>query len=291
MNKLFKPKEFAKSFFSDFKEEAQLQRPLQVYSLGELSKSIMIPFPIVKTEYYSLIYLKNGIFKQQIGTQLIEVDKDTLIYISTGTIHSLREMDKQVEGYVIIIENSFISSLFNTEEMFYINAIPSSITLDKVATMWIEKVCDALHEEINQPNPNRRVAEGITQALLSKASELSGDSAEQSRTRQIVSNFKHLINQYCKEEKSVQFYANKLAISINYLNRCVQSIYAKSAKTMILEIIILHSQIMMRESSKDLSQICFDLNFEDVSYFSRLFKKVTGTTPSIYRKTIMPNLS
>lgn len=291
MNKLFKPKEFVNEYFPALTKLDQLQKPLQVYSLSDASRGMHLPFPMQKSDYNILIYLKKGIYKEQIETELAEAVEDTLIFISAGSVHSLREIDVDVEGFFIIIDNDFLSTIFDAEAVLSVHLMPPVISLDKETSLWMEKLCESLHEAVNQPIPNRRVGEGIVLAMLSKGVELSGGCAEQSRTRQIVYNFKYLVTQNCKEEKGVQFYADKLAISINYLNRCVQFIYAKSAKNLILEITILQSQLIMRDSSKDIAQICFDLNFEDVSYFSRLFKKVTGTTPSIYRKEIMPNLS
>ena len=40
-----------------------------------------------------------------------------------------------------------------------------------------------------------------------------------------------------------------------------------------------------------ISEIAFELNYGDPSYFGRLFKKITGVTPSEYRTNFMQDLS
>ncbi|MCP4115262.1 MAG: helix-turn-helix domain-containing protein [Desulfobacteraceae bacterium] len=44
---------------------------------------------------------------------------------------------------------------------------------------------------------------------------------------------------------------------------------------------------MMGNQNKNVSQICFAVGFNDVSYFARVFKKIEGTSPSVYRKSLL----
>jgi AraC family transcriptional regulator of arabinose operon len=41
---------------------------------------------------------------------------------------------------------------------------------------------------------------------------------------------------------------------------------------------------LLKDSSLNISEICYELGFENPSYFSRFFKKTTGITPSDYMK-------
>ncbi|MNL31485.1 HTH-type transcriptional activator RhaR [compost metagenome] len=58
-----------------------------------------------------------------------------------------------------------------------------------------------------------------------------------------------------------------------------------------MEVAILNSQILLVDSTKSISEISFEMNFEDPSYFTRIFKSFTGLTPSEYRTRIMQDLS
>ena len=58
---------------------------------------------------------------------------------------------------------------------------------------------------------------------------------------------------------------------------------------MIIEARILLAEILLIDSVKDVSEIAYELNFNDPSYFSRLFKKITRQTPIAYRKKHMHN--
>ncbi|WP_197053475.1 helix-turn-helix domain-containing protein [Sphingobacterium sp. T2] len=78
-------------------------------------------------------------------------------------------------------------------------------------------------------------------------------------------------------------------MSTNYLNRCVSSVFKKSAKQIILDVAIMHSQLLLSETNKTIATIAYELDFEDPSYFARLFKKVVGLTPSEYRDSTKEN--
>lgn len=44
------------------------------------------------------------------------------------------------------------------------------------------------------------------------------------------------------------------------------------------------ARMMLRDTTKSVTEICFDCGFENVSYFIRRFKQLTGMTPGEYRK-------
>ncbi|MGO3807474.1 MAG: helix-turn-helix transcriptional regulator, partial [Sphingobacterium sp.] len=62
------------------------------------------------------------------------------------------------------------------------------------------------------------------------------------------------------------------------------SVFKKPSKEIILEIAIIHSQLLLLETDKSIASIAYELEFSDPSYFARLFKKIAGISPSEYRK-------
>lgn len=148
-----------------------------------------------------------------------------------------------------------------------------------------------MYEELTQQTPNPEVAHGLVQALLNKYLQLADTNKIQSRTELLAYQFKQLVYKHFMDHKSPQYYADALHISANYLNRCVKNVFNKNAKILILEIVILNSQLLMWNKDKSIAEISYELNFEDPSYFARLFKKITGQTPSEYQLTILHSLS
>ena len=44
------------------------------------------------------------------------------------------------------------------------------------------------------------------------------------------------------------------------------------------------SKRLLRETNKTVSQIAFDLGYQDVSHYISLFKRFEGITPTVYRQ-------
>jgi len=46
------------------------------------------------------------------------------------------------------------------------------------------------------------------------------------------------------------------------------------------------AQLMMLIDNSSIQELSFKLGFENISYFNRLFKKMTGETPTSYKRRI-----
>ena len=111
------------------------------------------------------------------------------------------------------------------------------------------------------------------------------------RQSEIAMLFKELLYENFMLRRDIKFYADSLAVSENYLNRCVKQVTNKAPKQHINEVVIYNSRILLQDFSKDISQVAFELNFSDASYFGRLFKQLTSLTPSQYRISLRQDLS
>ncbi|MEG0892019.1 MAG: AraC family transcriptional regulator [Bacteroidales bacterium] len=104
------------------------------------------------------------------------------------------------------------------------------------------------------------------------------------RKEDIIAKFVHLVNNNCKEEHSVNFYAQKLCVENKYLSRILKALNGKTANVWIDEAIIIQAKIMLKDTFIPIQQIADILHFSDQSSFGKFFKKYSGKTPANYRK-------
>lgn len=97
--------------------------------------------------------------------------------------------------------------------------------------------------------------------------------------------FLNLLNEFKYTERSVQFYASKMNITTTYLNKVTHKILHTSPKELIDKNIISDIKHFLLYSNLTLKEIAEKLNFEDVSYLSRMFKKHTGLTTKQFKDT------
>lgn len=84
--------------------------------------------------------------------------------------------------------------------------------------------------------------------------------------------------------KQAAAYANMLSLSLFQLNSITKSLVGKTIAALIEDQILLEAKRHLMGTPNQVSQIAFQLGYEDVSYFIRFFKKKMGVTPDAFRK-------
>ena len=99
--------------------------------------------------------------------------------------------------------------------------------------------------------------------------------------------FLELLDKHIKDERNVQFYADKLCITPRYLrNITISATQSESPKELIDKRLILEIKILLQNIETPVQEIADHLNFPDQSYLCRYFKLHAGMSPSKYRKQI-----
>lgn len=276
--------EFKKNFFGKIPDPSiWKESPLQVHKLETLAEYAQLPTPFLQIDYHFILYLKKGGFVHGIGLEKVKAGPNSLMYVPAGTITSLDEVDEQPEGYIIIIEEQVMDAALTTDSSLVLLSTQPRLHLSEEEASWVDSLSNLLFKEANKDNPNPQIYLTLLQAFLHKLLELSNYTNPLNRKERVAFNFKQLVFQNFLKEKSTAFYADRLSVSENYMSKCVQSVYRKSPKEIILNSTILYSQLLMTDVGKSISEVCFELNLDDPSYFSRLFKKIVGLTPTEYR--------
>jgi AraC-like DNA-binding protein len=87
-----------------------------------------------------------------------------------------------------------------------------------------------------------------------------------------------------EQEQNLEFYAKTLKITPNHLNKSVKSVTGKTAIGLLNEMRLIEAQLRLKHTDFSISEIAYQVGFEDRSYFSRFFKKATGDSPVEFRK-------
>jgi AraC-like DNA-binding protein len=95
--------------------------------------------------------------------------------------------------------------------------------------------------------------------------------------------FRDLITQHFRDERSVQFYAEKLNISTRHLNSVCQRASEQNAKTLIDRYTIVELQVALMYTHKTFQELVGEYHFPDQSYLNRYFKRHTGYSLSEFR--------
>lgn len=79
---------------------------------------------------------------------------------------------------------------------------------------------------------------------------------------------------------TVSALAARLNVSPNYLTDLVREETGKSTIALIHDYVIGQAEILLQQTSMNVSDVAYQVGFDNVPYFSRLFKKVRGISPA-----------
>ena len=102
----------------------------------------------------------------------------------------------------------------------------------------------------------------------------------------ILIRYRKLINEKFLDCRQVSEYARMLGVTPNYLNVLSQRCVGVSALSLIHRRIMLEIKRLLLRTDLDVSEIAYAMRFNELSYFSRFFKRNAGVTPNEFRRSM-----
>lgn len=110
------------------------------------------------------------------------------------------------------------------------------------------------------------------------------DVALAGRGSELFNEFVNEISAHFTSHNDVRFYADLLNVSSTYLAQVTKRIAGKAPKTIIDEYLVSEIESMLLSSTKTVQEIAYSVGFGSQAHFAKFFKKMTGLTPSEYRR-------
>ncbi len=96
------------------------------------------------------------------------------------------------------------------------------------------------------------------------------------------------IQEHFREKMSINSIAEVVHLSPSYLSHIFSQTFGYTITDYITYIRLENAKSILGKSGTSISEAALDSGFEDISYFSRVFKKVEGISPREYKKRQLP---
>jgi two-component system response regulator YesN len=106
--------------------------------------------------------------------------------------------------------------------------------------------------------------------------------------RKIYETIRYIRENYCNKELSIQSIADNAYLSQTYLCSFFKKSTGKTLNEYITEVRIEKAKELLGDSRIKLYEVTTSIGFTDSNYFSTLFKKYVGCSPSEYREKYRP---
>ena len=103
------------------------------------------------------------------------------------------------------------------------------------------------------------------------------------RMEEIFISFIRLLPRHFAEHHDIQFYADQLSITPDYLSRIVRKVTGRTVMDYINQLLLMEASWLLRCTDDPIAAIAHRLHFADQASFSKFFSRLKGVAPKKYR--------
>ncbi|HBD27430.1 AraC family transcriptional regulator [Flavobacterium sp.] len=238
-------------------------------------------------DFYVLVLFTNGTGLHKIDFDTFDIIKGSLFLMQPGQIH-LWELSSDIDGYIVFFSKEIYNLHFRDkkiEEYLFFQSSKNNpeLVLNTVEMRQIQPFFELMVNENQEDQIQKKdkMLNLLDCILIEILRIYNVDSNHLTSTyNHKLKEFELLLEQYYRTEKSPSFYADKMAITLKHLNRISKNILNITITELITRRVILESKRIMVDQNKTIAQIADELGYSNYSYFSKLFKKNVGITPT-----------
>lgn len=253
-------------------------------------------FSPIRRNLYMILISGEKPLKHYVDDKVVNLDPNTCLFVGPDR---LSHFDKETcdEARVIFFSNLFYSrvprdahflescDLFHNYGSIYIN------TLKGENINYVKTMVDYLY--IAQKNKNKDIYSNLAHNVIQQSLILGTIQSQKTsylnfmedKDNILVLNFRNLLNEHFRTEKSVQFYAEQLNVTEKRLSKATKQIFDLSAKEVITKKVMKEAKWQLIYSQDSIKEIAVNLGFLEEHNFSSFFLKNEGMRPKQFRTT------
>uniref|UniRef100_UPI001FB80F71 helix-turn-helix domain-containing protein n=1 Tax=Pseudomonas aeruginosa TaxID=287 RepID=UPI001FB80F71 len=108
--------------------------------------------------------------------------------------------------------------------------------------------------------------------------------ARPGRGQEYLSAFSQLVERHFREHLGIDEYARRLGISPAHLNGVARRLSGQTALGIVHQRLLLEAKRDLVYTAMTVNEIADRLGFSEPAYFTRFFKRLSGVSPSVFRK-------
>ena len=241
-----------------------------------------------------LLIIENGSCTIEVNMNTYELKKGGIFLAFPGQVLRALKISDDVKPLCIACSTDMLNDLMaqvkDSMQLLLLAKKTPYLQRDRQDFEQVVKSFKHLLEKMQLLHGNPFYYQIIKNQLLSLAFECVGFLYRKNATQQVSNRKEALFNAFLRnveehhqKEHSVKFYADMLFVTPKYLSFVVDEISGKGAKQWIDDYIALDAKVLLQSTQMDVQEISDELNFPDVSFFGKFFKRMTGMSPKAFR--------
>jgi AraC-like DNA-binding protein len=262
--------------------QQSLAEMISIKSLSQINDSQSF-YPRSTRETLSILFVFHGSGQCKCLEEEIYLREKT-VYTRYSDCFTQFDIEDDVIGYLVTLNTTGLSKFYGERLHEYRH---DKFLLDNESAEEINWVINRIQKEIaaDEKYCFELVQKYVSLLLLYLKSQQKSNSILVSFNRRgtLFTGFFSLLEDAFMKAKTVEYYAGKLCVTAKHLSSVIKMESGFPTSYHINQRIILEAKRKIETQGACLKEIAYDLGYEDVSAFSKLFKRVTGETFSDYK--------
>ena len=236
--------------------------------------------------------------KMKYGQNYYDFDEGMLAFMEPGQVISSENGGTKSTGWSLVFHPDFIRNypLGKTIKNygFFSYAVNEALHLSEKEQATMEGIMKNIEEEYNHSIDlfSHDVMISHLELLLNYSNRFYNRQfiTRKSASNDLLTKMESFLNDYFNSDKlvenglpSVQYFANQLNVSSNYLSDMLRTLTGQSTQQHIHNKLIEKAKEALTLTNLSVSEIAYQLGFEHPQSFSKLFKSKTNVSPLEYR--------
>ena len=236
-----------------------------------------------------------GRLKYQLDTQDQYINAGDMIIVSENRIIDKYESSSDFEGLVMMISINFFHEIIQTvrdvNSLFIFARSHPVISLENKEIEAFKEYFHVIQKRLGDKGNffRRDLIRSLLLAMLYDVGNFIYRFKEtdrpQTRAESFFTRFIKMVEEHCKHERRVGWYALQLGITPKYLSEAVKSVSKRTPNQWIDNYVLMEIRVMLKNSTKSVKEISNEMNFPNQSFMGRFFKEHMCMTPREYRRS------
>lgn len=245
-----------------------------------------VPFKI--NEYGCFICLQGEAYGS-IELMPYRLHTGSMVVNVPGQLLEQHAMSQDFKGTYVVMSRKFIKSL-GLPYNFQFDRMLRESPVVELQTRQLEALltyCTMVRKLLDEERPFRmETLHHLTCAFFygvgSYLYQVS-ESKHYSNDEIVMQKFLNEVKEHFRTERKIQFYADRLHISIGHLFTIIKRTSGKSPGDWVDDYVVSEARALLKGSNLTILQISQELGFPSQSFFGKYFKRITGISPKGYR--------
>ena len=238
-------------------------------------------------DFEEVILVTEGSLEHFIDFKVEVVNAPAACYVPMNKMHKLVP-NSDLRGWVVNYKSEFIP---DTNLNFYSNFFMSAnVPLPEgPCTRKFTSLCEIIQAEYKQDFADFATIRHLTEGLLSmvdaeRKRNLPIENTAKNLQINTFNSFLKILEENFRSSEGVSFYADRMNMSERNLNLICKNNFQKSVSEIIETRKLIEAKNLLLHSDKSVSEIGFELGYNEKSYFTRVFHNKMDVTPSRFRE-------